>query len=57
MHFKTKLFALSIIVIGACILQIVLDKGVYEGFTGFNDISLLNKPLFFDLTHRDYAER
>ena len=36
MHFKTKLMILSIIVIGACMLQLILHKGVYEGFTQFS---------------------
>tara|TARA_B110000261_G_scaffold116939_1_gene130465 strand:- start:9 stop:1025 length:1017 start_codon:yes stop_codon:yes gene_type:complete len=54
MHFKTKLFALSIIVIGACILQIVLDKGVYEGFTGFNDIITDDNKLSFNQYDRKY---
>ena len=36
MHFKTKLMILSIIVIAACMLQLILHKGVYEGFTQFS---------------------
>ena len=54
MYLKTKLMILSIIVIGACMLQIVIHKGVYEGFTNLTDITNDDNVLSFNQYDRKY---
>ena len=51
MDFKTKLVILSLIVIGGCLLQIVLHKKTYEGFSS---VTYSESSLSFSQLDRKY---
>lgn len=51
MNFKTKLVILSLIVIGGCLLQIVLHKKTYEGFSS---VTYSESSLSFSQLDRKY---